>query len=130
MSPLPELCLSPCHRQALASYTWEEKGQRVPDRNGAGEVLASGRESMEGFKTVVMPTTVGLEIQGELLREEEEQIWCCREGQPYGPLLLGGLLLSHIPLHHAHHPVLPWSDTSWGQGGDPLLHHAQLPKAV
>lgn len=42
----------------------------------------------------------------------------------------GGVLLGHISLHHADHPVLPRSDPAGGQGGHPLLHHAQLPQAV
>lgn len=50
------------HRQALASYTWEEKGQRVADRNGAREVLASGGDSVEGLQKGGQPTR--LEIQG------------------------------------------------------------------
>lgn len=50
------------HRQALASYTWEETGQRVTDRNGAGEVLASAGDSVEGLQKGGQPTR--LEIQG------------------------------------------------------------------
>lgn len=58
--------------------------------------------------------------------------WCvCVGGVTISPtFLLGGLLLSHISLHHADHPVLPWSDTAGGRGGHPLLHHTQLPQAV
>lgn len=50
------------HRQALASYTWEEKGQRMADRNGAGDVLASGGDSVERLQKGGQPTR--LEIQG------------------------------------------------------------------
>ena len=49
---------------------------------------------------------------------------------PSPPFLPGGLLLRHLSLHHADHPVLPWSDAARSQGGNPLLHHAQLPQAV
>lgn len=93
-------------------------------------MLTSGGDSMEGLQKGGHAYQARNPGMGRLQEEEEEQIWCCGEGQPCSPLLVGGLLLSHVPLHHAYHPVLPWSDASRGQGGDPLLHHTQLPKAV
>lgn len=52
------------------------------------------------------------------------------EGTSLPTFLPGGLLLRHLSVHHADHPVLPWSYAAWGQGGHPLLHHTQLPQAV
>jgi len=42
----------------------------------------------------------------------------------------GGVFLGHLPLLHALHPLLPGSHTAGSQGGDPLLPHARLQKAL
>lgn len=36
---------------------------------------------------------------------------------------VGGVFLSHLPLLHAVHPLLPGSHSARGQGGHPLLPH-------
>ena len=43
---------------------------------------------------------------------------------------IGGVFLSHLPLLHAFHPLLPGSHAAGSQGGDPLLPHARLQKAL
>lgn len=52
------------------------------------------------------------------------------EGAGLPTFLPGGVLLRHLSVHHADHPVLPWSYAAWGRGGHRLLHHTQLPQAV
>lgn len=81
-----------------------------------------------GGRTGIKPrATTDMDV-GEM-GEEEARVY--RRRRHLSPTFLpGGLLLSHIPLHHADHPVLPRSDAARSQGGHPLLHHTQLPQAV
>lgn len=42
----------------------------------------------------------------------------------------GGVFLGHLSLFHALHPLLPGSHAAGSKGGDPLLPHARLQKAL